>query len=429
MKGQSLKKQTAVMTACNVLIRGLGFVLRMVTARLLGAEALGVAELAGQAHMLALTPAAAGLPGAVSRMTAQAEHPEGILRCARRMAVKMGCVMGCLLFFLAPAIAKCMGDVRILPSLLLYVPCVLIIGISGVYRGYSLGRGNAWPGAFSELTEQGVRLVMMGAAAAMIPKLTVGFRAAVPAGATVLGEGAGLCLMMLWLRPKRKEKPADVSHQLFRTALPLTLNRLSHTLLRTCCSVLIPLRLCAAGLPQQEAVSRVGMLNGMVMPMIFLPGMFTGALGMASTPAVAGCRDGRRQRRLMRRLLFMAGGVGAACSGLLYLAAPFVGRQVYGLAEVGDMLRALCPMAMVMAVQQVLGGILLGLGLQRKGFYAALTGSLVTLLCTYVWTARPEMHILGAGYAHLLGHCITVMMELWAFFRHQKTADAKTSAA
>lgn len=428
MKGQSLKKQTAVMSLCNLAIRGLGFLLRMVTARMLGAEALGVVELASQAHMLALTPAAAGLPGAVSRMTARGENPEGILRCARRMAVKMGCGMGCLLFFLAPALAQMMGDVRILPSLLFYAPCVLIIGVSGVYRGYSLGRGNAWAGALSELAEQGMRLFVMGAMAALMPKLTVSFRAAVPAAATVLGEGAGLCLMMLWLRPKGREEAADVSRQLFHTALPLTLNRLSHTLLRTCCSVLIPLRLCAAGLPQQEAISRVGMLNGMVMPMIFLPGMFTGALGMVSTPAVAACRDGKAKRRLMLRLLFIAGGVGAGCTCLLYLAAPFAGRQLFGLAEVGDMLRKLCPMALMLAVQQVLGGILLGLGLQRKGFYAALTGSLITLLFTYVWTARPEMNILGAGYAHLLGHGVTVMMVLWAFFRHQKTADGKASA-
>ena len=122
MKKQSLKKQTAVMAACNVGIRGLGFVLRLITARLLGPEAVGVMELAGQAHMLALTPAAAGLPTAVSRMTAQTENKEGVLLAARKMALRLGLLMGGGLLVFAPVIARLMGDERILPSLLMYAP-------------------------------------------------------------------------------------------------------------------------------------------------------------------------------------------------------------------------------------------------------------------------------------------------------------------
>lgn len=420
MKGQSLKKQTAVMTGCNILIRGLGFLLRMITARLLGTEALGVMELAGQAHMLVLTPAAAGLPGAVSRMVAREDEKEGILLTGRRMAARMGLALGAGLLVLSPLLARWMGDERILPSLVLFAPCVCIIGVSGVYRGYSMGRGNAWPPALCELTEQVLRLGIVGIVAGVLPRLTVSTRAAVPAFATLAGEGMGLLLIAVLLRPRKKVQPFPVGKQLFRAALPITLNRLSHTLLRTGCSVLVPLRLCALGLSHGEAISRMGMLNGMVMPMIFLPGMFTGALGTVSIPAVAGCRERKRQGRMILRLLLLSGAVGTGCSGLLFLLSPVIGQYVYGLPEVGEMLRLLCPMAAVLSVQQVLGGILIGHGLQRKAFYASLLGALITLLFTYAWTARPDMHILGAGYAHMLGHGATVMVGGIFLFLHQK---------
>ncbi|MBR2053555.1 MAG: oligosaccharide flippase family protein, partial [Clostridia bacterium] len=139
MKEQSLKIQTAVMTGCNMVIRGLGFILRMITARLLGPEAVGVMELAGQAHMLALTPAASGLPGAVSRMVAKDAEKAGVLLTARKMVMRLGLLLGVLLLLFSPLIAGWMGDERTLPSLLLFSPCILIIGLSGVYRGYSLG--------------------------------------------------------------------------------------------------------------------------------------------------------------------------------------------------------------------------------------------------------------------------------------------------
>ena len=421
MKKQSLKKQTAVMAACNVGIRGLGFVLRLITARLLGPEAVGVMELAGQAHMLALTPAAAGLPTAVSRMTAQTENKEGVLLAARKMALRLGLLMGGGLLVFAPVIAKLMGDERILPSLLMYAPCVLLIGLSGVYRGYSLGRGNAWPPAFCEMTEQMVRLTVVLGAGVLVSRLTVGWRAAVAAFATVLGEGMGLCLIAMWLRPGKKEK-APVEKQLFRQALPITLNRLSHTLLRTLCSVMIPLRLCAAGLSHAEAISRMGMLNGMVMPMIFLPGIFSGALGTVSTPAVAGCTSCARQRRMTERLLLTAALVGCICAGVLYGFAFWIGERLYGLPEVGNLLQVMSPLAAFLPVQQVLSGIMAGLGLQRKSFYAGLMGAGVTLGLTWLWTK--EQGIFGAGYAHMVGHVVTLVVCLISLLMHQKTADA-----
>ena len=369
MKKQSLKKQTAVTAACNIGIRGMGFVLRLMTARLLGPEAVGVMELAGQAHMLALTPAAAGLPTAVSRMTAQREDKEAVLLAARWMALRLGLLMGGVLLIFAPLIARWMGDERILPSLILFSPCVLLIGLSGVYRGYSLGRGNAWPPAFCEMTEQVMRLALVLVLGTLIPRLTVAWRAAVPAFATVMGEGMGLLVIALWLRPHKRER-APVQKQLFRQSLPITLNRLSHTLLRTLCSVLIPLRLCAAGLSQAEAISRMGMLNGMVMPMIFLPGIFSGALGTVSTPAVAGCTSCDRQKRMTVRLLITAAAVGCACAGVLYGFAFRIGERLYGLPEVGQLLQVMSPLAAFLPVQQVLSGIMAGLGQQRKSFYA-----------------------------------------------------------
>lgn len=420
MEKQSLKKQTAVMTMCNVLIRGLGFVLRLVTSRLLGAEALGVMELASQAHMLALTPAAAGLPTVVSRMTAREKQPEEVLASARRMAVRLGLWMGCGLLMLSPWIARWMGDERILPSLVCYAPCVLMIGLSGVYRGYSLGRGAAWPPALCEMGEQGVRLFCVAGLSFLIPRLTVAWRAAVPAFATVLGEGAGLCIIALWLRAGKAKPSPAMQRELFLSSLPITLNRLSHTLLRTLCSVIVPLRLCAGGLSHTEAISRMGMLNGMVMPMIFLPGIFSGALGTVSTPAIAGCSCHRRRRQLTGRMLLAAAAVGCVCTGLLYALAPLIGERVYALPEVGQMIRFMSPMAAVLPVQQVLGGVMAGLGLQKRSFYASLLGSGVTLMLTWLWTARTG--ILGAGYAHMIGHIVTLVSSIISFLLHEKTA-------
>ena len=49
-------------------------------------------------------------------------------------------------------------------------------------------------------------------------------------------------------------------------------------------------------------------------------------------------------------------------------------------------------------------------------------GAGVTLGLTWLWTK--EQGIFGAGYAHMVGHVVTLVVCLISFLMHQKTADA-----
>ena len=71
MREHKIWRQTAVLTCANAITRGAGFVLRVVLSRMLGAQAMGVMTLSHSAHMLFITPVTAGLPLAVSRITAR----------------------------------------------------------------------------------------------------------------------------------------------------------------------------------------------------------------------------------------------------------------------------------------------------------------------------------------------------------------------
>ena len=415
MKEQSLKKQTALTAGIAAVVRALGFGMRLWISRQLGAEAVGVMELTGGVHMLALTPFAAGLPGAVSRMTARATDEEKgvVLYAGRQLAIRLAVLLTPLFFLLAPWMAKGLGDGRTLPGLYCFSPCMALIGVSCIYNGYFYGRGNAWPPMLGELAEQLVRLFSTVVLLGLLPRLTVAWRAAMPALSTVLGEGAGLLLIMYLGRNMPRTAPEDqisaLRKKLWRQSFPLMISRFSHTGLRMLCGLLIPLRLMAAGLPQSEAVSRMGMLSGMVMPLMFLPGMLAGALATVGGPAAAKCKSRSEETKMTVRLLLPAGAAGIFCAGGLYFLAPLIAMKLYRLPELAPLLRLMCPMAVILPVQQVLGGIMTGLGLQKKSLAASLMGAALTLFLTWQWTADPGMHIYGAGGASMLGHGLTLI--------------------
>ena len=417
MRKESLKRQAMITACCGALVRAMGFGLRLWISRLLGAEALGVTELASGAHMLALTPAAAGLPSAVSRLTAKAENDEQrwlTLYAGRQMAAWMGLCVTPLFLFLSPVLARLLGDERTLPTLVFFAPCVLTVGLSSVYDGYFFGRGKALPPALSEGVEQIVRLGVVGALAFLVPRVTVAYRAALPAVASTLGEAAGLAVILAMAGSipsfRKDSRLPDRRRKLFSLSLPLLLNRFCHTGLRSLCGVIIPQRLMAGGLDKAEAMSRLGMFSGMAMPLMFLPCLISGALAAVGGPAMARCKTKQAENRLALRLLSAGLATGLLSAAGLYALAPYVSNLFYRLPELTPLLRAAVPLAVLLPVQQTVNGMMTGLGLQKRSLAAGLLGAAATLLCTWQWT--PARGIYGAAFASMAGHGLILFCEL-----------------
>ena len=261
--------------------------------------------------------------------------------------------------------------------------------------------------------EQCARFSLTLSLLSLLPRLTVAWRAAVPAFASTVGEGLGLAVVA-WCAGRipsyrQDARLRETQSTLLRLSLPLMLCRLCPAALRTVTASLVPARLLLSGLSQSESMSRLGMLSGMVMPLLFLPGTLSGALGTVGAPAAAKCATRPEENRLAVRLLLPTLLFGVLTAALLYALAPVLALRLYRLPEVAPLLRAMLPLAVLMPLQQVLSGLMAGLGLQKKTLRASLLGGGVTLLFTYLWTAKPALRIFGAGYASLLGHFVTLL--------------------
>ena len=205
-KKKSLVRQAAVLSVSNGATRALGFVMRVALSRRLGAEGTGVLELASSAHMLWIAPVTAGLPMAVSTETAAGRGGEA-LHAGRRLALHVSLLMLPALFVFSPLIARLLGDARTLPALWCYLPCLPVLGLSAVYNGWCYGAGDTLPPAASELTEQALRFALCMGLLTVFPRMRAAYTAAVPALSTLLGEGAGL-LLVVWMLKKQGTLPA-----------------------------------------------------------------------------------------------------------------------------------------------------------------------------------------------------------------------------
>lgn len=423
MKINGAKKQTMLLTGINGIVRALGLLMRVVLSRLLGAEVMGIMELAQSVHMVFIVPITSGLPAAVSRLSAKAHEHERFhpLQSAVFLVRLFSAAIIPLLWLCSPIIGRLMGDIRVLPSLWFSAPCILILGYSAACNGYCYGNSESWIPAFSELIEQICRVVFTFIMLHFLHSLTAAWLAAVPVIATMIAEIIGLGYVM-----KSIAFPAFSaihSHRFIRPVIslasPVTLSRLIQTLIRSITAILIPLQLQKSGLSPSESTARLGMLNGMVMPILFLPCIFTSALSMVILPRIT---QAEQQPSELRRLLLkgLAGCIpfSAVCSAAIYACAPLLSIRVFGLAELTALFRLCAPMTFLLSLEHLTANFLSALGQQKQSLFASCMVSVITLALTWLLTAQPQMRIEGVVAAQYAGHLTCLGFDSYFLYPH-----------
>lgn len=402
--GNSLRRQAMILTLANGATRAVGFVLHLMLARLMGAEALGVMELANTVGMLALTPVTAGVPAAMSRLTARrpACDQPSVLRAGVRLVTRMAAVLIPSLLLLSPLFAWLLGDERTLPSILLTAPDVLLLGLCAAYSGYCYGRDDAKTPALCECAEQGVRFLLCAGLLLFLPRLPIRWTAALPG----IAEGvAGIVVVLLLRRAVPLEHRLDkvsgaLTRQLFRLSAPTTAARLCMTGSRALGAVLLPVCLRRSGLSAAAATAQFGLLNGMAMPLIMLPGIVTSAVCMVATPAVSRLEGSpEKLTRTARQLTFAAFAVGTAAAGGLFLLSDFLANVLYAQPALAPLVRTLSPAALCFALHQVLHGMIAGLGLQKRALGGTLLSCAINLALTAWLSPLPRLRLYGAALA------------------------------
>ncbi len=424
MNARTLVRQTMFLSASHFIVRVIGFFNRIWLSRALGAQAMGLVELTHSAQMLLITPVVSGLPAAVSRMCAKSQPARQVrvLRCGISLALLTGVPVAVLAFAFRTQLALWLGDLRTLPALLIYLPCIPVLGVSCALNGYYYGKGKPVPPALSELLEQLVRLFLCIRLVFALRGWPTMLRAAIPAAASLLGETASLVLMLLIAARAILFTPGEgsrraVYREMLSLALPLTGMKLVSSLMRTVQSALIPARLQISGLPASEALSRFGMLSGMLMPVLMLPSFITCSLCMVAAPELTRRQaNGTPQRSLVRRILGGTLLVGLCAMVGVWLFAPLIADTLYRQAELLPLLRRCCVLVPVMALSQVVSGLMNGLGLQGTSLRIALFANLLSVLLMYALAAQPTLQLWGAVIAMAAAQAVTLALSLRALY-------------
>jgi len=401
----------------NIVVKGLGFVYRVLLVRYLGTECIGLVEMASPLFSFLIVLSGLGVQTAMTQSIAQ--HPEKrflYLRAARRLLLCTGLLVTLLSYIAAPLLIQFAApDQRVLLSFISMIPAILIISYASAYRGYLQGLRRMQPIAASQNVEQISRSLLGVFFASQLLSQPLELAAAGPSLATVCGEMAGLLMLLFCLRrnqediPPRGEK-VPFSHyiqagkELLAYGLPLTGGRLAGSGIMMLQAMLIPLCLQRAGWDIKSATTLYGQFSGVAMALLHLPGVFTSALSVVIMPAVAesaGSAGGRHSLLGHRIEASLKATVFCTVPGmlLLYLFAEPYCTLVFDNAPAAPLLRILSLGGIFFYLQVSLTSILQGLGEVRRLLCNSLLSGCVLLLGIWLLAAKPRFGISGAAIA------------------------------
>lgn len=422
MSRQSFLQGALVLAAAGLVSKLLGILYRIPFARLVGAEGMGLYQMAYPIYTMVLAVATAGFPVAISVLVSE-KRVQGdlwgmrkVFRLSLFMLAVLGLIMSCVLFAAADFLSqRVLHDHRAVYALRFIAPAIFFAGIMSAFRGFFQGQGWMLPTALSQVSEQIIRVLTVLLAAWWLLPLGPEYAAAGATFGAVTGGAIGLLVLgviyagfsfprsPLFIPVKQPEdKITVILKRLFTLSFPIALGALVMPMIQTLDALLVPLRLQVAGCTMQEATELFGQLSGMAGTLVNLPGVITIALAMSLVPAVSAAAarqqyeviNGRLNAAIRLMLLFSL----PAAVGFYVLGLP-ISHLLYGLSEAGWPLKALAPAVLFLGLYQVTSATLQGLGRTgRPVFHLILAGGLKVCL-NYFLVAEPALGIQGAGIA------------------------------
>ncbi|QCT02007.1 stage V sporulation protein B [Paenibacillus algicola] len=436
---QSFIKGTIILLTAGILNRLLGFIPRIALPRIIGPEGVGIYQLGYPFFIVLVTLITGGIPLAIAKMVAEAEgagqtaRSQQILRVSLILTLTLGTIFMGISLWLAPWITQViLPDERVYYTFVSMTPMMIIIAVSAVYRGYFQGKQNMVPSAASSIIETIVRIVCMLWFAHLLMPKGLAFGAAGAMLGTAVGELLGM-FVLLWQYSKEQQRLPNMTppvqsitgqsfvdtqskrsllSRLLGIALPVTGGRMVGSLSYLLESIITARSLALAGIATAAATAQYGALQGMIIPLLLLPGAITMSLAVALVPSLseAAARNDRALiHKRMNQALRLAMVTGAPFAVIMYVLAEPLCLLLYDNADIAGMLQLMAPFALFLYVQAPLQAALQALDRPGKALINTLIGACIKLGLILYLSSNPEFGIHGAVIA-IIVNSITVTL-------------------
>lgn len=439
-RGKNFLKGTFILTVASLVVKVIGSLNWIFVSRVLGGEGIGLYQMAFPIYFLALTVSTAGVPVAISIITAEKVALDDINGAKRVFRISMsfmlmtGIFFSLLTFFGADYLISwgIIQDPRAYYSIIALSPAIFFVTILASSRGYLQGWQQMTPTAISQIAEQILRVITMILFANLLLPYGISFAAAGASLGAFAGALAGLLVLFFYhLKLNRdikkiynhelkeitpKESPWHIIKRIGKLALPVSASSLMLPIVANIDLVIVPARLSVAGYSLNEATTLFGYLTGMAVPLVNLATILTASLAISIVPAISEAKTLKDMDRCysqvsqaMRISNFICF---PAFVGVLVLAVP-ISTLIYNAPGAGPAVWVSSFSIVLLGLHQVSTGVLQGIGHPTIPMINMVVAAVIKIWLNYYLTAMPYLGIMGAAWATVADIGIAALINLY----------------
>lgn len=422
-----------VLACGNIVLQALGFLYRVLLSHFAGAEGLGVYRLVHSVYLVCNAGCLSGITMACSRLSAasEARGERGKIGMILRLAFAVffsACLFcgACLLLggnWIADGI---LGDGRCARAFPFMLLCLALTGIENIFKSLFIGLERMQYAATSEVCEQLVRIATVWFLLYQYQGKDYGTIAMLIFVGMVISEVFSAAFLSLlfrnWKTRGMHHTPLDYEtvRQFFFIALPVSASALLGNAISSAGSILLPKRLMVAGMNYEQALSALGVLSGMAMPLLLLPIALVSSVCTALLPAVTGAQatgNNKRVRALVGRAITTVGLIAVPATAVLIPLAPKLSMLFFGQPLSASYVSLLGATAVVCYYQMASGSLLNAIGLQHWNVVVSVGAELCQVILMYRWCALPWLGIYGYLIAMLITGLVAFILNFIILYR------------
>lgn len=446
-RAESFLKGTLILTVAGVVVKVIGSLNWIFVSRILGGEGIGLYQMAFPIYFFALSVSTAGVPVAISIITAERVALRDILGAKRIFRISMSLMMVTGLIFTALTYFGAqwlidwhfIRDARAYWSVVALAPAIFFVTLLASSRGYLQGWQRMTPTAVSQIAEQIFRVVTMILFASLFLPWGLDFAAAGASLGAFAGAVAGLLVLVYfhWRLEKdikseygREIKPLpeaersstwQIVRRIFALSLPVSAASIMLPVVSNLDLAIVPQRLEAAGYSVNEATELFGYLTGMAVPLVNLATILTASLAVSLVPAISKARalkdDG---------LVFSQTASGVRISNfvcfpafvLVFVLATPISTLIYNAPGAGPAVLVSSVSIVLLGLHQVSTAVLQGLGHPSIPMVNMIIAAGFKVALNWVLTARPSLGIMGAAWATAADMGVAALINMYFVYRY-----------
>ncbi|MDY2685069.1 MAG: polysaccharide biosynthesis protein [Selenomonadaceae bacterium] len=449
-RGESFLKGTMILTIAGFVVKVIGSLNWIFVSRILGGEGIGLYQMAFPIYFFAMTVSQAGVPVAISIITAERVALKDIFGAKRVFHISMGfMLLSGLLFSILTYLAagwlidaQFVRDARAYKAIVVLSPTVFFVTLLAASRGYLQGWQRMTPTAVSQIVEQIFRVITMILFAYLLLPWGLDWAAAGASLGALAGAVTGLIVLVYfhWKLDRDiardygevgpdpdvpQEKTWRIVKRIFQLSLPVSAASLMLPVVSNLDLMIVPQRLEVAGYSVNEATELFGYLTGMAVPLVNLSCLITASMAMSVVPVISEARALKNKVKVYATTSMSVRISNIVCFPafvVVFVLATPISSLIYNAPGAGPAVMISAFSIVLLGLHQVSTAILQGLGHPTIPMVNMILAAAAKVILNWNLTAIPALGIMGSAWATAADMGVAAIINLffiWKFIGYR----------